>query len=120
MSSKGKTNKYIDEDLISELVYHEEKFIKEFADASRKSFTEFRENYSKFLLKRDETNFRKAGHKIKPVAQMLNIDDIIEEYEHAKTLIWQNKDQEKLERSADKITRICDTIIAELKAIHDK
>ena len=70
------------------MLYGEEKYIKEFAEAAISSFSEFSENYKKFLLARDETNFRKAGHKIKPVTQMLGLEQILEEYEHAKTLIW--------------------------------
>lgn len=108
---------YIDKELISELVYNDEKFVIEFARASEHSFTEFRDHYSKFLLRRDEANFRKAGHKIKPVLQMLKLDELIEEYEYAKTLLWENRDQEKLKESADKITRICDIILEELKVI---
>ncbi|MFH5834058.1 taurine dioxygenase [Halalkalibaculum sp. DA384] len=117
MSRKDRT--YIDRELIAGLVYNEEAYIKEFADASEDSFTEFKTNYRKYLLKRDETNFRKAGHKIKPVAQMLEIDEIVEEYEHAKTLLWDEKPVEKLEQSVEKIEGICNEIIRELKQIQE-
>lgn len=110
---------YIDYDLISELVYGEKAYIKEFAEATEQSFTEFRTNYRKYLLQRDETNFRKAGHKIKPVAQMLNINSVVDEYEHAKRLIWDEEDQEKLEKSVIKIEEICDQIIHELEVIQE-
>lgn len=97
------------------MLYGEEKYIREFANAAIDSFDEFSTNYSKFLLVRDETNFRKAGHKIKPVAQMLGLDQIIEEYEHAKTLLWDEKPDKELKASSDKIRGICDEIIEELK-----
>lgn len=111
---------YVNPDQIAELVYNDVKFIKEFAEASEKSFSEFKSHYGRYLLERDEERFRKAGHKIKPIAQMLNIEVIIEEYEHAKTLLWENKNQEELEQSAEKINEICDTIIQELRAIRNE
>lgn len=110
--------RYIDPDLISKLVYHDKAFIKEFAEATEHSFDEFRKNYRKFLLERDEVNFRKAGHKIKPVVQMLNIDEVVEEYEQAKMLIWENRAQKLLEESADTIEKICTKIIRELRTLH--
>lgn len=97
------------------MLYGEEKFIKEFSEAAIESFAEFRENYQKYLLIREEIDFRKAGHKIKPVAQMLGLEQIIEEYEHAKTLIWDEKPDKDLKASADKIRDICDKVISELE-----
>ena len=96
------------------MLYGEEAYIKEFADAAVISFNEFKENYRKYLIIRDEINFRKAGHKIKPVAQMLGLDLIIDEYEHAKTLLWDEKDDEDLERSCDKMDEICEQVLKEL------
>ena len=98
------------------MLYGEEKFIKEFSEAAIISFSEFREHYNKFLLNRDETNFRKAGHKIKPVAQMLGLDLIVEEYEYAKTLIWDGKPDADLKKSAEKMQDICSNVIKELEA----
>ncbi|MDX1639075.1 MAG: taurine dioxygenase [Balneolaceae bacterium] len=115
MSSTNHT--YVKRETISDLVYNEEAYIREFAEATEDSFSEFRSNYGKYLLERDETNFRKAGHKIKPVAQMLNIDVIVEEYEHAKTLLWEERAQEELEASVEKIDAICEQVIRELKDI---
>lgn len=100
---------------LSDMLYGEEKYISEFSEAAIDSFNEFSENYSKYLTVRDETNFRKAGHKIKPVAQMLGLDQIIEEYEHAKTLIWDEKPDSDLKVSSEKIQVICDKVINELK-----
>ncbi|MDZ7806793.1 MAG: taurine dioxygenase [Gracilimonas sp.] len=105
----------IDFTSLSEMLYGEEKYISEFSEAAVDSFTEFNNNYEKFLLIRDETSFRKAGHKIKPVAQMLGLDQIVDEYEHAKTLLWDEKPDEELEKSIKKINRICDKVIEELK-----
>jgi len=89
--------------------------MKEFSEAAIISFSEFQENYSKFLLLRDEENFRRAGHKIKPVAQMLNLNQILDEYEVSKSLLWDEKPDKELEASAQKIDTICNEIIKELK-----
>ncbi len=97
------------------MLYGEEKFISEFAEAAITSFSEFRDHYSKFLLNRDEENFRKAGHKIKPVAQMLGLQQIIDEYEHAKQLLWDKRPKKELEKSSNKIQEICTKVIAELE-----
>lgn len=112
MNSK---KKLVDFSGLTEMLYGEDEYIQEFAEAAITSFTEFSENYKKFLLARDETNFRKAGHKIKPVTQMLGIDEIIEEYEHAKTLLWDEKPTEELETSAEKVQDICSKVIEELE-----
>lgn len=104
----------VDLSTLTEMLYGEEAYIKEFTDAAVVSFSEFKEHYSRYLLKRNEVDFRKAGHKIKPVAQMLGLDLIIEEYEHAKTLIWEEKPEAELKASADKMEGICDQVISEL------
>lgn len=112
MSSK---DKLVDFSGLTEMLYGEEKYIQEFAEAAITSFQEFSENYKKFLLLRDETNFRKAGHKIKPVTKMLGLEQILEEYEHAKTLIWDENPQEDLEKSVEKLQSICSEVVKELE-----
>lgn len=109
--------KYIDFSDLEEMLYGDEVYIKDFAQAAIQSFTEFSENYRTYLLAEDETNFRKAGHKIKPVAKMLHIEEIVNEYEHAKTLLHQDENQEKLEQSSRKMTQIVDHILQELNEL---
>lgn len=106
--------KIVDFTTLNEMLFGEAKYIKEFAEAAVTSFQEFKENYRRFLTARDEINFRKAGHKIKPVAQMLGLNMILEEYEYAKTLIWEEEDNLKLEESALKMDAIINRVIAEL------
>lgn len=101
------------------MLYGEASYIKEFSVAALTSFNEFKENYTLFLLNRDEVNFRKAGHKIKPVAQMLGLGMIIDEYERAKNLIWEEKDEEDLIASSKKMNAFCDQVLLELKEIAD-
>lgn len=113
----SKADKIIDFTSLIEMLYGETKYITEFAEAAVQSFSEFQNNYSTFLVDRDEDNFRKAGHKIKPVAQMLGLHQIIEEYEFAKTLIWDNKPDSELAASVAKMNIFCDKVLDELDEI---
>lgn len=99
------------------MLYGESAYIKEFAEAALTSFSEFQENYALFLKERDEVNFRKAGHKIKPVAQMLGLGLIIEEYEQGKMLIWDEKSDAEINTSCKKMNKICTQVLEELKEI---
>lgn len=115
--TEGKKERIVDLSTLSDMLYGEAKYMKDFAEAGVESFSEFRDNYSKHLLQRNETEFRKAGHKIKPVALMLKVDQIVEEYEHAKTLIWEEKPQPDLEASSEKVTTLCNQVITELEDV---
>ncbi|MFY0697128.1 MAG: taurine dioxygenase [Balneola sp.] len=101
------------------MLYGDERYIKEFAEAAVLSFSEFKTNYSKYLEQRNEDAFRKAGHKIKPVAQMLGLNGILEEYEHAKTLLWEDKDDSEIRASITKMDKICSSVLNELENISD-
>lgn len=101
------------------MLFGEQDYIVEFTDAAVLSFTEFSEHYQKHLLARDEDSFRKAGHKIKPVAIMLGLELIVDEYEHAKTLLQEEKSDAELKTSADKIREICNMVIRELKDVKE-
>ncbi|MEP0970387.1 MAG: taurine dioxygenase [Balneola sp.] len=107
--------KLIDFSSLNDMLYGDEKYIKEFAEAAMISFSEFNSNYSKFLSKRDEENLRRAGHKIKPVAQMLGIQQLIDEYEVGKTIIWEEKSDEELNKSIERIDSICSQVLNELE-----
>ena len=108
------SKKLVDFTTLNEMLFGEKKYIREFAQAAIISFEEFKENYTLFLLKKDEVNFRKAGHKIKPVAQMLGIDIILDEYETAKNLIWDNNPEGDLKTSCSKMDEILDQVLEEL------
>lgn len=99
------------------MLYGEAEYIKEFAEAALTSFKEFQDNYTLFLTNRDEVNFRKAGHKIKPVAQMLGLGLIIEEYEQGKVLIWEEQSDTEIKTSCKKMDDICTKVLEELKDI---
>ncbi|MBO6621020.1 MAG: taurine dioxygenase [Balneola sp.] len=101
------------------MLYGDERYIKEFAEAAVISFSEFKTNYSKYLELRNEEAFRKAGHKIKPVAQMLGLNGILEEYEYAKTLLWEEKDDTDIHISISKMDKICSSVLNELENLFD-
>ena len=105
----------IDYTYINETLYGDKGFLKEFSEAAKLSFSEFKGNYQKYLLSRNETELRKAGHKIKPVAQMLKIEAVLNEYEHAKELLLKGSREEELEKSAKKMNAICEEILLELE-----
>ncbi|MEQ9717480.1 MAG: taurine dioxygenase [Balneola sp.] len=111
--------KLIDFTALNEMLYGDERYIKKFADAAVISFSEFKTNYSKYLKLRNEDAFRKAGHKIKPVAQMLGLNGIIEEYEHAKKLIWDEKEDSEIQASISKMEKICNDVLNELENLSD-
>lgn len=111
--------KLVDFTTLSEMLYGEASYIKEFAEAALTSFSEFKQNYCEHLKERDEVNLRKAGHKIKPVAQMLGLEIIIDEYEQAKALIWDKKSDQELKASCDKMSKICSQVLEELKELSE-
>ena len=110
-------SKLVDLTSLTEMLYGDENYIQEFSEAAIISFTEFNEHYNQFLIARDEDNFRRAGHKIKPVAQMLGLQLIIDEYEFAKTLLWEDKSDSDLQKSVDKMNSINSKVLEELKNI---
>jgi len=107
----------IDIEKIYKMLFNEQKYVIEFAEASIQSFSEFSEHYSIFLLGNDIENLRKAGHKIKPVAQMLDINEILVEYEVGKKMLKDEKPQKELKKSAEKIRGVCDKVIGEFEEI---
>lgn len=99
------------------MLFNDESYIKEFAEAAVESFGEFQTNFALFLRDRDETNLRKTGHKIKPVATMLGIEQIIEEYEHAKILVAENRPDSEIETTIFNMNTLCVKVIAELQQV---
>ena len=106
--------RFIDPEKISEMLYNDAEYVADFCEAGVSSFEEFKENFSTHLLDRNMEDLRRAGHKIKPGAQMMCAEEVIDEYEHAKELLKQEADTDELSKSADKMEEICSTIIEEL------
>lgn len=110
-------SRLIDFSTLNELLFGESKYIKEFAEAAVESFTEFADQYATYLPQRDETSLRKAGHKIKPVAQMLGLGQILDEYEKAKTLLAEQASDDELAKSVDIVNEITGKVLLDLKDI---
>lgn len=108
---------FVDVELISEMLYQDEKYIKEFAGASIQSFTEFKSHFRIHVLSRDMDELRRAGHKIKPAALMMNLNRIIEMYELSKELIEENASDEKLNELTDDMDAYCEQVLKEFREI---
>lgn len=109
--------KIVDFTSLTEMLYGETKYIKEFAEAAISSFNEFNIQFNQFLKERNEVDFRKAGHKIKPVAQMFGLQLIVDEYENAKSIIIEEKSDKLLEDSRDRMNSILKRVFVELDEI---
>ncbi len=107
----------IDRKLIVDLLYGDENYVKEFADASVGSFSEFNEHFREALQTNDEVKLRNAGHKIKPVAQMMHLDYILELYEQSKECINDPDMQRKTKDLIQEMNKYCETLLEELKKL---
>ena len=109
--------RYIEPQKIVDVLFDDSQYVVEFCEAGISSLNEFIENFSKHLLERNMENLRKAGHKIKPGAQMMGADEVIEEYEHAKQLLTEDADEDNLNASVEKMQSICTTVKEELNQL---
>lgn len=99
------------------MLFDDAEYVIEFCEAGVSSFDEFIDNFRTHLLDRNMEDLRKAGHKIKPGAQMMGADEVVQEYENAKALIKNEAENEKLLQLADKMQEICQTIQNELSKL---
>ena len=99
------------------MLYGDDEFIREFCEAAADSFNEFSQKYREHLVSRQEEDLRRAGHKIKPVAQMIGVETVVEEYENAKRLLHNDRPDEELIHSTEKMDRLTSRIIEELKSL---
>lgn len=116
----NKNKNLVDVDLIHSMLYNDKAYVNEFANASIESFTEFNAGFKQYLLERDMDNLRRAGHKIKPVAQMLHLDPLLEMYEASKTMIDENAPTEKLNKQAKAMDKFCNQVLFEFKLLSDQ
>jgi HPt (histidine-containing phosphotransfer) domain-containing protein len=98
--------KIIDAEKISSMLFDDAEYVAEFCNAGVVSFDEFLDNFNDHLLNRNMEDLRRAGHKIKPGAQMMGADEVVEEYEHAKELLENEASSESLQESADRMKKI--------------
>jgi hypothetical protein len=107
----------VDRDLVVELLYGDEEYVKEFAEASIESFSEFKENFKRYVRARDMENLRKTGHKIKPVAQIMKLDALLSMYEESKVLLEEEASDQEINNLVDKMNKYCNTLLKELKGL---
>lgn len=104
-------------DKIRELLMDQDDFIVEFSEASIESFSEFSTAFSKYMKTNDLENLRRAGHKIKPVAQMLDAEQIVELYEEGKMLLTEDAPKAEILQTVDQVEQICSQIVDEFDEI---
>lgn len=107
----------IDVQIIRDMLYNDENYVKEFANASIQSFLEFKEGFNRSVTNRELDDLRRAGHKIKPVATMLHLEPLLEMYEESKTLLEENAEQKELEKVTGEMDQFCSQVLAEFKVI---
>jgi uncharacterized protein YjgD (DUF1641 family) len=112
------TNKPLfEKKIIVDLLYGDEEYVSEFIEASLESFTEFKNNFEKHLSARNEEELRNAGHKIKPIAQMLHLDPIVEMYDESKVLLEEEAPDPDIEELIKKMNAYCETLLNHLRAM---
>lgn len=105
----------VDRQVIVNLLSGDEEYVREFAVASVDSFSEFRKEFETSLKNRDEEHLRKAGHKIKPVAQMMLLEPIITMYESSKIMLEEDAPDEDIKNLITKMNAYCNQLLKELK-----
>lgn len=106
----------VNKQIIIDLLFGDEDYVSEFAAASVESFTEFKNNFQQSMRMRDLTMLRKAGHKIKPVAQMMELQPILDMYEEAKEMLENDSEasEKEIGRLITDMKNYCDALIKEL------
>lgn len=107
----------IDKQVIIDLLYGDEEYVSEFATASVESFTEFKTKFAKSMQTRDMEGLRRAGHKIKPVAQMMKLDAVITMYETSKIMLEEEAPDEEIKKLVLNMNKFCTQLLKELKQL---
>lgn len=104
----------VSREVIKSLLYGDEDYLDEFVEVSIISFSEFKENFDKHLSNRDLVSLRTTGHKVKPVAQMMNLNELLELYEKSKLVIQDNMSDDELNDVLKKMDVYCKLLLKEL------
>ncbi|HET6528309.1 MAG TPA: taurine dioxygenase [Balneolaceae bacterium] len=110
----------IDPKKIKNMLFNDAEYIIEFCEAGIQTFEEFARNYQIHLLNRDMENLRKAGHKMKPGAQMMGAGQVVDEYEYAKKLLEAGADNESLAASVKEMDKVCTGAQKELEQLAEE
>lgn len=104
----------VDREVIKNLLYGDEDYMDEFVKVSIISFKEFKDNFDRHLSNRDLASLRATGHKVKPVAQMMNLHGLLELYERSKLVIQDNMPDNELNSVLKKMDTYCEVLLKEL------
>lgn len=107
----------ITKEKIRSLLMDQDDFIAEFAEASIDSFGEFQQELRQHLPDRNMEAFRRAGHKIKPVAQMLEQERLLEAYETAKIRLDSDEPPDVIQDSVETLSAQCEEIQEQFRSI---
>lgn len=107
----------VDVQLVRDMLYDDDGYINEFSNASIQSFGEFKKHFKESVLAREMDELRRAGHKIKPIAMMLNLDQLLEMYESSKTYLEENRSTEELTNLTQKMDTYCEKVISEFNEL---
>lgn len=102
---------------IRKLLMGQDEFIEEFATASIESFGEFSDQMKVHLPARNQEAFRRAGHKIKPVAQMLDQETLLAAYEETKVRLNRDATDDEIQESMETLASLCEEIQQQFRAI---
>lgn len=109
----------VNKQIIIDLLFGDEEYVSEFAEASIVSFSEFKNNFQQALRMRDLLMLKKAGHKIKPVTQMMNLTPILEMYEKSKSILEDGTEasEKDLGELINNMKLYCDALLEELEEL---
>ena len=107
----------VDRQVIIDLLYGDEEYISEFAVASIESFSEFKKHFEHSLKTRNIESLRKAGHKIKPVAQMMKLNAVLTMYETSKIMLEEEAPDEEINNLVANMNEYCNELLKELKEL---
>jgi hypothetical protein len=106
-------DKLVQFDQLNEMLDDDPAYFREICEAAIMSFTYYRDDYRKSMLSNDLALLRKAGHRIRPVSQMIGVDKIMAEYENAKKLLDSDATNEHIKDSITTTESLCNQIIDE-------
>lgn len=107
----------IDKQIILDLLYRDEDYFDEFVVASIDSFTEFKTNFQQSMQLRDLESLRKAGHKIKPISQMMKLNEILVMYDSSKKTLTTEGSDKLIDERIKKMNEYFNQLLKELREL---
>lgn len=108
-------NSLINFEQVNEMLDNDPEYVKEFCAAAINSFESFNEEFKQHMQNRNIENLRKAGHRIKPVAQMLDIEALTAEYEKGKNILENKESKGKIDGSIERVELLIEQVLNEFR-----